>query len=122
MIVQERVSAVDVIPQPAAEGCSPTVRIEVRAPKRRPDTCEYLYRPIPCDIGGRAVEFTKLDLKDSTVSHVRYGFGRDGLGMSCDCRAGEMHERYGRPMCRHCLAVQTLVNLGLLPDPTAAAA
>jgi hypothetical protein len=64
----------------------------------------YVFREIPCDIGGRGFAVHKLGL--GTLYHVRVGRRAD---CSCECLGF-----LARGVCRHILALVALWRRGLL--------
>jgi hypothetical protein len=64
----------------------------------------YVFREIPCDIGGRGFAVHRLGL--GNLYHVRIGTPRD---CHCECLG---YLRHGR--CKHILGLTALVGHGLL--------
>jgi hypothetical protein len=88
----------------------------IRLVERRPDgvgvvcianreTNHYVFKEIPCDIGGRGFVMHRLGL--GNVYHVRVGTPRES---SCDCLGFLRHGR-----CKHVLGLSALIGHGLLP-------
>ncbi len=85
------------------------VCITVQHENRR-EVAEYYVRPIDAFFGEKAVEFVKYRL--SEIWHVRYGPNL----MVCDCPGGQVHDmNETKPICKHCLCLQDLIGMGLLP-------
>ena len=72
------------------------------------ESCNYAFREIRCDIGGRAFELWKLDIADMTTYHVRCG--EAGKHASCECKG---FLRWG--YCKHVEAIAEMGRRGLLP-------
>lgn len=70
--------------------------------KRR--TYYYVFKEIPCDIGGRGFAVHRLGL--ANLYHVRVGAPRD---CSCDCLGFLSHGR-----CKHVLGLTALIGHGLI--------
>jgi hypothetical protein len=64
----------------------------------------YVFKEIPCEIGGRGFAVHRLGL--ANLYHVRVGKPRD---CSCDCMGFLAHGR-----CKHLLGLQALIGHGLL--------
>jgi hypothetical protein len=67
-------------------------------------TTFYAFREIPCAIGGRGFAVHKLGL--GNLYHVRVGQRED---YSCECMGFLAHN-----VCRHVLALEALVEQGLV--------
>ncbi len=68
----------------------------------------YVFREIPCEIGGRGFEIHKLGL--GPMYHVRIGKPRD---CSCECLG-----YLSRNRCKHIAGLQALLAAGLItPQP-----
>ena len=65
---------------------------------------QYLFKEIPCEIGGRGFEMHRLGLGD--LYHVRVGKPSE---CSCECMGYLAHG-----VCKHLLGLQTLIEHGAI--------
>ena len=72
----------------------------------RGQTSWYVFREIPCAIGGRGFAVHRLGLSD--LYHVRVGRRAD---CSCECLGFLRHGH-----CKHVAGLLTLIRNGLLPE------
>lgn len=70
--------------------------------RKKPTT--YIFKEIPCDIGGRA--FAIHALGNGVLYHVRIG---DGTDVSCECMGFLRHGR-----CKHIMGLRELMQNALV--------
>jgi hypothetical protein len=76
----------------------------VLAVREKDKTVFYVFREIPCEIGGRAFAMHRLGL--GTLYHVRVGRPSD---CSCECLGFLAHDR-----CRHVQSLLALTSEGMV--------